>query len=135
MNKQHLHIVLVTIGLVFIAGYMTWSIFILPDNRDTMLCNDVRVYVSDSTSRQFIRTNEIVAMLKQNKLYPKGTMQKELDAGAIEQLIGSHNLIKSAQCYATPNGDVIVRLKQKEPKFRVIGVNGDYFVDTERSLM
>ena len=135
MNKNTTHIILTTIGLCILAGYLVWSIFMLPDNRNNQPCNNVRVYVADSAARHFIMPNEIISMLRQNQLYPNGIIVRDLDAMAIEDLVGSHNLLKSAECYTTPAGDMILTLHQKEPKFRVIGSNGDYFVDTERSPM
>lgn len=136
MKNKKLNIILTICGLVVLVCYLTWSVFILRDNRGNQPCGQVRVYLTDSTSRQFLRTNEVVAMLKQNKLYPTANLTiDKLDATSIENLVASHNLLKSAQCYTTPNGDVILSLKQKQPKFRVIGQYGDYFVDTERSPM
>lgn len=135
MNRNSLNIVLTTIGLCVLAGYLTWSVFMLRDTRDDQPCNNVRVYVADSASRHFIMPNEIISMLRQNDLYPNGVVIRDLDAMAIEELIGSHNLLRSAECYTTPAGDMVLALRQKEPKFRVMGVNGDYFVDTERTPM
>lgn len=135
MKSKILHVVLTCLGLVVVLGYVFWSMVILPDGRGSIPCRNVKVYLTDSTSRQFLKTNEVISMLRQNKLYPQGITQSQLDAGAIENLIASHNLIRSAQCYTTPGGDIIIALKQKEPKFRVIGSNGDYFVDTERTPM
>ncbi len=135
MKSKITQVVLTSLGLIVVLGYLLWSMFILPDHRGDQPCRNVRVYLTDSTTRQFLKTNEIISMLRQNKLYPQGITQSQLDAGAIEKLIASHNLIRSAQCYTTPGGDIIISLKQKEPKFRVISTNGDYFVDTERTPM
>lgn len=135
MEQRKLNIIFTCIGMIALLCYLTWSVFILPDKRGSQLCGEVRVYLTDSTSRQFLRTNEIIAMLRQNKLYPSGVTVDDLDVQAIENLVASHNLLRSAQCYTTPNGDVILSLKQKKPKFRVISTNGDYFVDTQRTPM
>ena len=126
--------ILSSIGLCLLAIYICWAMM-MPDSRYSNTCGEVRVYLTDSVSRQFVCTNEILSMMRQNDLMPNGIQVNKLNTEAIEKLIASHNLLRKVVCFTSPNGDIILKLSQRIPKYRVIGENGDYFVDIERFPM
>lgn len=43
-------------------------------------------------------------------------------------------MVRTATCYPTPGGDIVVRLTQREPKIRIMGAD-NYYVDADRRIM
>ena len=53
----------------------------------------------------------------------------------IEKTIAQHPMVRTAQCYITPRGEMKIRITQRIPLLRVQTPIEVYFIDTDRRVM
>lgn len=121
-------------GLLLVGGYIAGSLVYFRHRRTQPTCQQLVIDISDSRERQYVTAEEIQALIQREQKDPMGQELSADQFRQIEQTAKSNQLISSATCYSLSNGDVKLRLKQRQPKFRVIGED-NYFVDTNREKM
>ena len=100
-----------------------------------MPCNALTYIIEDSNERMYLTESELNMLLMADNCYPVG---RTIDRGLlhrIEQQVGRHPMVRTAQCYVTPRGEVRVRLSQRVPLLLVTMPGEAYFVDTDRKVM
>ena len=98
-------------------------------------CSKLTYIIEDSKDRLYLTESELDQMLLAEKIYPVGRV---LDRGVlhqIEQTVRQHPMVRTAQCYMTPRGEVRVRLTQRVPLLLVQMPGDSYLVDTDRKVM
>ena len=98
-------------------------------------CSKLTYIIEDRKDRLYLTESELDQMLLAEKIYPVG---RTLDRGVlhhIEQTVKQHPMVRTAQCYMTPRGEVRVRLTQRVPLLLVSMPGDSYFVDTDRKVM
>ena len=132
--KKTLYIILYTFALTMLVGYMTWAIWLVPNNMDETECKKVMIEIEDSISRYFISSRDVVVLLRDSGLYPSGYNYSQINTHAIEKAVCANQVVKDAQCYKLTDGTVCIQVQQREPKLRVIGEK-NYYIDSERKPM
>lgn len=94
----------------------------------------MEVIMKDDRSIRFISEKEIARILDQNSLNPVGARLGRISTEKIEAKLLENELIKSAECYKTNSGKIVVEVKQRTPKYLIAG-NQSYYVDTDRKFM
>ena len=100
-----------------------------------MPCRALTYVIEDKKERMYVTEGELTQLLKAENSYPVG---RTLDRGVIhriEKTIAHHPMVRTAQCYVTPRGEVRVRLTQRVPLLLVMMPGDTYFVDTDRKIM
>ena len=131
MFKKIAYIVLA----VLLAAYILLSSFFFKDPTGATVCNKVSIVVVDTLERHFISERDVTVMLKNAGLYPQGKALREIDTEKIEARLKENKLIKDAQAYKTTGGTLKVKIYQRIPLMRVIGISDNYYVDTEGKAM
>lgn len=98
-------------------------------------CAQVYITVEDSTERQFVTARDLETYLSRAGLDMQGKPMDEIDCAAVEQCLLSHDLIRTAECYKSPQNDVYVEVTQRVPVLYVVANDGCYFVDSDRKIM
>jgi len=125
-------LVMLSIVLVFVyAGFMVWESSGTDRN---VICVGMDVRLLDDSKVRFISATEIAKILDAKGLNPIGSKYKKISTEAIERELLRNELIRTAECYKTISGKVIVEVTQRTPKFLIAG-NESYYVDTDRKLM
>lgn len=126
----------ITLGTVLaIAGaYLVFSLVFFRSRREHPVCQQLRIEFADGKQKQYASPEEMRQFILRSGLNPEGSAISDNQCYQIEQLAQQHPMVRTASCYATPAGDVIVRLTQREPKLRVLGAD-NYFVDSDRKRM
>lgn len=131
MIKKIAYIVL---GMLLLA-YVLFAVVFPKDYLEEKQCEEVTVLIVDTLERHFISEKDIFSALKQAGLYPVGKPLREIDTDKMEACLETNKLIKQVVAYKTAGGSVKIKIRQRIPLFRVIGVNGDFYVDTEGQAM
>lgn len=131
MIKRLAYIVFGLLLLVYVLGSMLWPKSFLEEKT----CEKVLVEIADTLDRYFISEKDVIATLKGAGLYPVGKKLKDIDTEQIETSLEKNKLIKRVQVYKTTGGAVRLSVYQRIPLLRVIGVSGNYYVDTEGEIM
>ncbi|MDD4158062.1 MAG: hypothetical protein PHH64_01430 [Proteiniphilum sp.] len=126
---------LILVTLVII-GYLIFSAVYFRNASRNQLCEDFEVVVKDSSRTQFVRTCDIVNLVKRYNLYPVGKTFGEINTLAIRDTILTNELVETAEVYTTPRGGIVAAIRQRQPVLRVISDEaGSFYIDQERRVM
>ena len=82
---------------------------------------------------KFISIESVDKMLKQSDSISLKLVKRDLNLKGIEKIIIKNSFINSADVSLELNGELGVRIVEKEPVFRVL--NDDYYIDLSGSIM
>lgn len=116
-----------------IAGYILVTFIVSSKITDNNVCNGINVVmVNNEDNLNIVSGEQLISFLKKNKLGITGYRISDLDVEAIETVLMKHPLVKNAECYVSPDNNLVLEVWQKKPAFRVIDFNGrDYYMDSE----
>lgn len=100
-----------------------------------MTCTSLKFYIEDKAERLYITEGELTQLLRSSNLYPVGRILSPNTLHRIETTIAHHPMVRTADCYITPRGEMRIRLTQRVPLLRVQTPLDIYFVDTDRRVM
>jgi cell division protein FtsQ len=121
-------------GVIIIYLFVV-SGFISIQQHNTV-CNKVKVIVTDSTSRRFIRQGDIRDILKKNKKICIGDPLNKINTNDIEQMVLSNTIIKDCKVFTTVDGKINIEVNQREPIVRIIDGKGQsYYLDMDGSII
>lgn len=130
--KKSLACVFAVLCSVYIVLALT--VFNKPD--ENQVCSKVDLNISDELCEGFLTTNEIKNILIHRDLYPLAKPMRYIDSRKIEEVLKKSAFVKTAQCYKTPEGHVVINLTQRMPVIRIMAVNGDdYYIDDQGGVM
>ena len=131
MSKKVLKILL----SILLPLYMIISFFLFDGKKDMELCNDIVITIKDSVVSSFLKIDDIESSLKKTKVYPVGKVFYEINTLEIKKELEKNRIIKNAVCYKTPTGSMNIDIYQRKPILRVMGINGDYYIDDNCEMM
>lgn len=118
------------------AAYLIFALsYTPPVFSGAPICKSLAIIISDSDERQYVGEEELTKLLQLHGLYPVGRTIESISTDAIEHLIRSHDMVRTAESYLTTNHGVRIRLTQRVPIVRVVTAGESYFVDTDRKIM
>ena len=127
------------IGLTLLMAIAVTALILaltLPAKKaDPLLCQTCHIVIEDEQERQYLTETELMQLLQNKHLYPVGKCVDSLSLHAIEELVLEHPMVRTSQCYITPQGQLYVCLSQRVPLLKVITGQNTYFVDTDRLYM
>jgi len=132
MNKKIAKIFAI-IGGLLVTSYLLFALFFLSsENRDLVSEQMQIVFVNDNLG--LIDEQFVVQVLTERNLLPVGRKTQDIRLEAIERALLTHEAIKSVDAFITPSGVTFIRIRQREPVFRVFpNVGTSYYIDTERN--
>ncbi len=99
------------------------------------VCTGVTFLITDSAERQYVDAYELTRLLQQRDLFPDGLPLNRISLQAIENAVATHPMVRCCECYATPQGEVRIRLSQRIPLLRVATAAEVYYIDTDHKRM
>lgn len=121
----------ITIGGIYLLGSAIWFGH-LKKNSDSKL---VRYDILDSNERQYVNEKELNELLSAEGLYPIAKDFNQQTLQKIENTILNHPMVRTAECYQTTDGNIMIELTQRVPLVRILTANESYFIDTDLSIM
>lgn len=98
-------------------------------------CHSLRYIIEDREERAYITEVELTQLLRANDLYPVDRVIAPETLNRIENTIARHPMVRTAQCYITPRGEMRIRITQRVPLLRVQTPIEVYYIDTDRRVM
>jgi cell division protein FtsQ len=123
------------LAVALLLGCLIFAISLTSNKKEDMICRELIVVVKDSLDRHFINKNDIIASLKNSKLYPVDQFISRINTDEIEKHITKNKLVATASVYKTPSGRLKIEITQKMPVLRVFSVDGSYYVDDSGHTM
>jgi cell division protein FtsQ len=120
---------IVVIYLFVVSGFISIQ-------QHNTLCNKVKVVVSDSLSRRFIKKSDIIEILNKNNKVCLGTPLQNINTNEIEQLVLNNTIINECKVFTTVDGKINIEVDQREPIVRIIDGQGQsYYLDINGSII
>lgn len=126
--------ILIALAGVFGAGLMIAGI-VCGRWQSAPVCSAVDYTIRHETETPFVSESELTELLRAHNQYPVGWTLDKVSLQAIEDLIGGHPMVRSAECYTTPQGVLRVDVTQRVPLLRVTTATESYYIDTDRRRM
>ena len=117
--------IILTLVLILIGGlfYSTNSI------NSKRNINDIIVDF-ESTNKLFITQDSILKLLPTSFLN-----KKSVDINYLESLVNSNGFIKNSEAYVSIEGNLIIKVEQRNPIGRIISDNATFYIDDESEIM
>lgn len=134
VNWKRTVIVFIDLGL---AVYLAFGFtkFNKPDDAK-QICTKVEIDICDEKSNGFLTTEDIKNRLEDNRMYPLSKPMKYVNGRAIEDMLQKSPFVKTAECYKTTDGHVLITLTQRMPIVRIKSMNNDdYYLDDHFQVM
>lgn len=132
MFKKALHIALWILSVVVIFISLGFSI----KQSQQLKCADVRINITDSIQEQFIRSNDIKQWVRRNYRGVFGQPIYAVDLRKIEDGLRKLQSVENVAVYTNvydngvkSYGSLVVKIKQREPVFRVVGAGHAFYMD------
>ena len=125
--------------LLVLLGGVAYLFYVFADisgKRDSTRCKEVNVIIVDSSYAGFINADEVVRILKKEKIYPVGQLMEEVNGDSLEKALEKNSFVSIVKCYKTPGGRVNINISQRLPILRIKADNGDdYYIDNKGVAM
>lgn len=120
-------IALLTVALI---GYIVFAAITMSSPDPDEQCVAVELEVNKGAKVNFIDSKEIETLLRNQHLYPKGKLMKNVDTRKIEQAVKTNNFVEGVECFKTNGGKLKITVTQREPVIYIIPDGSDgYYVD------
>lgn len=131
MQRATVHRILIISGIAIVLVYLLFALFKFTKKRQDFFCTNVEITLLDKGKVELINVSDIERLLTHQQVHPAGKSLSEIDTELIEKTLNSSETVKYAECYSTPSGVIHIDVRQRIPKFKVIGKE-NYYIDTER---
>lgn len=126
--------ILIALCVVLIISYAVYAVWAFSGSDRSVICNDMQVVMKDDARIRLISAAEIAKILEAKQLNPIGQKYGNISTESIEHELLQNKMIRTAECYKTTSGKVMVEVTQRIPKFLIAG-NESYYVDSDRKIM
>jgi len=127
MLKKILTVLIILVSL----AYLTYAMAMFSGNSSEVKCKDIKVEIMDENENAYVKNTEILQLLDRNGVRLMGKKMGTIDYEALEKIVESHTIIERAECFASPSGIVCINVWQHLPVLRIIGPNGNFYVDSK----
>ncbi len=130
---RKLCIILPWLGLL---AYLVLSFSFVAAKRKAIVVDKVTVNVSDKNNNFFVEERDVLKMLTDKHEHIVGVNIDSLDLNHIEAIINHHPSIKEANVYRSLNGELHIKVEQRNPIVRVFNMyHESFYIDQEGGLM
>ena len=129
--------ILLILSLFLLVGYIAFSAIAMTDrHEDVRLCQGVDLNIVDSLHFDLIDEDMILSLLQEHSVDPIGMPLDAINVETIENILVTHPLVGSAQCYKTGGNRIRINLSSKVPLVRVLNNRGqDFYVDSHGEIL
>ncbi len=122
----------ILLAVYLVLAVTSWN---KPDEKGAV-CNEVNINISDVNNAGFLSAAEVKDILKKAKLYPLNKSMKKINPRSIEEALKAGPFVRTAQCYKTTGGAVIINITQRMPIIRIKSDTGDdYYLDDNGGIL
>lgn len=121
--------VLLPLGVFVLLGFANQS-------NKAMPCSNLRVVVKEQKGLHFVDTSKVKQHINKMLDSVVGRSLRDINLKDIERVVADIYYVQKADVYRTIDGEVVVRIEQREPIARVINTyNESYYITRRGNLM
>jgi cell division protein FtsQ len=121
---------------VVLLAYITLAFTFVSGKRRAIMVDKITVNVSDKNNNNFVAERDIIKMLTDKNEHIVGANIDSLDLNHIETIINHHPSIKEANVFRSLNGELHIKVEQRNPILRVFNIyNESFYIDEDGYLM
>jgi cell division protein FtsQ len=132
MFKKVLHMIIWSMAIILISISLGFSI----KQTYQLKCSGVKADITDSIQQKFVRSSDICQWVNRNYPAVFGKPLRSVDLRKIEDGIRKLQYVEDVAVYTNVFdngvkcfGDLVVKIKQREPVFRVTGSGRTFYMD------
>ena len=122
----------ISVAAAILIGAVVWGYMMKPSS---VPCAGLRYIIEDRDQRLYLTEGELDELLQAENLYPVDKAIDKLSLYRIEHAVAAHPMVRTAECYLTPQNEMRVQITQRVPLLRVQTPGDTYFIDTDRRVM
>jgi cell division protein FtsQ len=108
--------------------YLLVTLGFVEKEMNSVLCENVKVNVEDSVRYKFIKSEDVVSLLKTMEIKMWGYSIDDIPVGKVEEtVVNNMPMVKSAQAWSTVEGNFYVEISQRKPIARIVNKMGQSF--------
>ncbi len=115
--------------------YLIVMMLVYSDKTEAQICKDIVVNIIDSIDAPYLKKYEVERSLVRESKQILDKPFGEINTLNVERIISQNPIVRKVSCYKTPSGSVRIDIYQRNPIARVMGVDGDFFVDDDGAIM
>jgi cell division protein FtsQ len=127
--------ILAAIASVCLLLYIVIATVFLKKAEREATCKEMQITIRSRNAKPLLVEADIIASLKQARLYPVGKSLSEVNTDKIELEAMRIGLLSEAEAYISPTNIVRLSVTEKTPILRVMTSSSDYYVDSQGSTM
>lgn len=98
------------------------------------ICNGINISIAGDDKNKLVSNQEIAQLLKSKDLNPIGKSMEEIRTEDLERVLERHPMVRSVECFKSPNGTIQIEIEQRVPVLRVSGIE-NYYVDDMKKVL
>jgi cell division protein FtsQ len=115
-------------GSLFVLGFVN-------EKQQSLRCKTVNIEINDDVPHEFINEQEVRELISKNGK-PAGKPLATINTSLLEKIILSNPFVKRAEVYSTVDGELNVKVWQRDPVLRVINMHDEqFYIDTDGNFM
>jgi len=115
-----------------LIAYLMFALGFTADKRAELICKEVRIIITDSSSIKFFDRKDVERILRSGNRKIRGVPVSEINTREIESFFSKIPYIRKIEVYTTLDGALNIRVRQRTPVVRVIASNGaGYYLDKD----
>ncbi len=119
------------VGWSLVLAYFPVMLAFVNSSKESLVCADIVVKVTDSLQTQFVSEKEIRNAVVQRFKGILGRAIQEIDFEEVEGFLEKHPAIKSCEVYNTMGGFLRIEISQHLPLLRVFDGGSTYYIDED----
>lgn len=133
MNRLLKNILVIGV-MILCIGYLVFAGERAIHSSRQQVCSNLIIFINDYDKKMLISDGEIAVYLKEKGLNPIGKKLGLIKTKSIEDAVETHPMVRHAECFKTPGGDIRVNITQRTPILRIIGPENYYVDDLRRPI-
>ena len=128
--------ILIISGWVVLVAGASVLLGFAKSKRSTTLCKSVDINIAQKGAHLFITSDEIRALITKDQGVVEGKPMDKINLPELQQMLKDNSYIINVQVYATLDGDIKIKVAQKNPIARIINESSEsYYVDSSGYFM
>ena len=136
--KRNIYIVLRILGIACLflmaAAYFAGSTVVVQQQERQMICHRVHIQIVDSATTQLVQPQDVFDFLNSKKISLIGQELKKIDLYGLEQIINQEDGVKKCEIFTQPDGQLTIRVFQRNPLLHLQSPRGGYYIDDDGAL-